>query len=386
MDMKIYKRTRYQNIYKHVKNGNYVISINKPVKSSISKIDDKKIYDIDIALKIRDSAVIKQNKAVETLHKESFDTLWDKYINDCKLIKKQAYNTIKRKEKDYNKYLKSKINKPLSKTDKNFWSKFIDNLICSDKQKNEILKKLNSFFTWCIQNGYLINNPIKCIKKYKVVKEEMKFWNPEEIKKFFDFINHKINSNDKTQKEMAYRIKMLVLISFSLGDRIGETRALTFGSFDMINCTVSINHSINYDRSSKNFLSNTKNYQSQRIIDVSQKVIDEISNYRIFLKTECYYNVKDNSIIFYNYKTNKPFSDVALRKQFYKYCKSANVTQIRMYDLRHTYVATMMSEGKELYLFSKRIGHSTINTTVNKYGHLSNKVKKEIASSTDKYY
>ena len=56
-----------------------------------------------------------------------------------------------------------------------------------------------------------------------------------------------------------------------------------------------------------------------------------------------------------------------------------------MYDLRHTYVATMMSEGKELYHISERIGHSDCSTTVNKYRHLSNKTRKEIASITDKY-
>lgn len=57
-----------------------------------------------------------------------------------------------------------------------------------------------------------------------------------------------------------------------------------------------------------------------------------------------------------------------------------------MYDLRHTYVATMMAEGKELYHISKRIGHNNYNTTINKYGHLSDNVKKEIAESTDKYF
>ena len=56
-----------------------------------------------------------------------------------------------------------------------------------------------------------------------------------------------------------------------------------------------------------------------------------------------------------------------------------------MYDLRHTYVATMMMEGKELYHISRRLGHSNYSTTVNKYEHLSNKTRKEIAELTDKY-
>ena len=45
----------------------------------------------------------------------------------------------------------------------------------------------------------------------------------------------------------------------------------------------------------------------------------------------------------------------------------------------------MMAEGKELYLISPRIGHKNYSTTVNKYGHLSNKVKREVAECTDKY-
>ena len=58
---------------------------------------------------------------------------------------------------------------------------------------------------------------------------------------------------------------------------------------------------------------------------------------------------------------------------FYKYCELANVSKTRLYDLRHTYVALMMYEGKELYQISVRIGHSNYSTTVNKYGHLENK-------------
>ena len=107
MNMKVYEKTRYQNIYRHRKNKNYMIMISKPVKTSISKIDGKRILSIEEALKIRDNPKIKQQKGLETVHKEDFDTLWCKYIEECKSVKKQAYNTTIRKEKDYNKYLKA---------------------------------------------------------------------------------------------------------------------------------------------------------------------------------------------------------------------------------------------------------------------------------------
>ena len=224
------------------------------------------------------------------------------------------------------------------------------------------------------------------IKKYKVDKAEMKFLTPEQLKKLITTLDQEIiNNKNIQQKTKAYRVKILVLITFSLGDRIGETRALTYNCFLKELCLVKIMHSINYDSSSLNFLSNTKNYHSQREVSVTEKLINEIDQYKTYLIKEVNLPVKDNDLIFFNYSTNRPYSDTTLRKQFYEFLEKAKIPKIRMYDLRHTYVATMMQEGKQLYHISERLGHSDYSTTVNQYGHLSNKVKREIAEITDKY-
>lgn len=385
MNLKVYERTRYQNIYRHKKNKNYVIMINKPVKSSISKINDKKIFTLEEALKIRDNPKIKLQKRAEIKCSSNFDELWDNYTNHCKYELKLAYNTMKRKEKLYNRYLKDKITKKAPKITKNDIAVFIDKLDCSDKQKNHTIKILKAFFNYLVKEGVIISSPITNIKKYKVEKPEMKFWTPEELKKVLEVINNDISSNNLSLKKKAYRTKILIMINFSLGDRIGETRALTFDSFKKDLGTVKIKHSINYDPNSSNFLSSTKTYHSQRELEVTNKLIIEIENYKNFLVNELGCKVKDNDLIFFNYSTNKPYSDTTLRKEFYYYCDKADVSKIRMYDLRHTYVATMMEEGKELYHISRRLGHTNYSTTVNEYGHLSNKARKEIAEVTDKY-
>lgn len=385
MDMKVYEKTRYQNIYRNKKNKNYVIMMSKPVKTSISRIDKKKIFSIDEAIKIRDNVLIKRQKALETIHKEDFDTLWDKYIYDCKYVKKFAYNTIIRKEKDYNKYLKGRIEKPVSKTNKEFWTKFIDDLDTTLKQKNHLIKIIKAFFNWCLCEDYIIDNPIQKISKYKVENKEMKFWIPEQLKQFLNTVEKDINSDNIKLKKKAYRIKTLTIINFSAGDRIGETRALAFNMFDKEKLKLNIFHSINYDRNSKDFLSSTKTYNSQRTIDITDKVIEVVEDYRHFLETELEYEISDDTLLFLNHTTHKPLNDTTLRKDFHYYCEKANVPKIRMYDLRHTYAATMMAEGKEAYMFSKRMGHKNIGTTINKYGHLSEQIKKEVAQSTDKY-
>ena len=385
MDKKVYENTRYQSIYRHKKNKNYVIMISKPVKSSISRIDGKKIMKLEDALKIRDNKKIKAQKGQEIACSEDFDTLWCKYIYACKNIKKLAYNTMKRKIKIYNKYLKGKIQTRVSKLKKEELATFIDNIDTTDKEKNQIIKELKTFFNWCISEEYLIVSPMDAIEKYKVQKSEMKFWTPEELKKVLNTLDDDIINGNKNDVMRASMVKILILIGFSLGDRIGETRALTFDCFDENLGIVEIKHSINYNINDEEFLSNTKNYHSQRKIDITKKLINEVKDYKKFLIENTNYAINDNNLIFFNYKRKKPYSDTNLRKQFTYYCYKANVTKIRMYDLRHTYVATMMAEGKELYHISSRIGHNNYSTTVNKYGHLSNKIRKEIAAVTDKY-
>ena len=340
---------------------------------------------LEDAINIRDNKNIKVQKGQEIAFREDFDTLWCKYINACKNIQKLAYNTINRKKKMYNKYLKDKIKIRVSKLKKEELAIFIDNMDTTDKQKNQMIKELKTFFNWCIKEEYLIVSPMDGIEKYKVQKSEMKFWTPEELKKILDTLDDDITNGNKNDVMRASMVKILILIGFSLGDRIGETRALTFDCFDEKLGIVKIKHSINYDKEDEKFLSDTKNYPSQRDVNITKKLISEVKNYQKFLIENTNYTIDNKNIIFFNYERKKPYSDTNLRKKFTYYCNKANVTKIRMYDLRHTYVATMMGEGKELYLISSRIGHINYSTTVNKYGHLSNKVKREMASATDKY-
>lgn len=382
MNTKVYEKTRYQNIYRHKKNKNYLIMISKPVKTSIASIDGSKIMRIEDAIRVRDNYKIKKQKESEIIHKDEFDNLFDKYIFNCEKVKKLAFNTMRRKKQIYNTYLKGKFKK-VSKLTKNDISLFLTELHTTDKEKNEILRVIKAFFNWCVEEEHLIYSPAEKIKKYKTEKIEMKFWSSQEINHFLSALNYDIDNN--INKEVAYRTKIFTLLGFMLGDRVGETRALTYDCIDENLGTIKIIHSINYNTKSDDFLSHTKNYQSQRVIDISEKLINEINNYRLFLSQHLNITINDNDLIFFNYSTKKPISDTMLRKSFHYYCDKSNVSKIRMYDLRHTYVAIMMEEGKELYHISNRIGHASYSTTVDKYGHLSLKSRKEIAKITDKY-
>ena len=148
MDKKLYEKTRYQNIYRHKKNKNYVIMISKP-KTSISLIDGNRIFEIEVAVKIRDKYKEKSKivKKSQVAHTELFDAIWNKYIENCKTVENQAYNTIHKKEIVYNGRIKNALgDKKLNKLTKFDIANYIDKLDTTDKYKNKILNIIKAFF------------------------------------------------------------------------------------------------------------------------------------------------------------------------------------------------------------------------------------------------
>lgn len=388
MDKKLYEKTRYQNIYRHKKNKNYVIMISNP-KTSISLIDGNRIFEIEVAVKIRNKYKEKSKivKKSQVAHTELFDAIWNKYIENCKTVENQAYNTIHKKEIVYNGRIKNALgDKKLNKLTKFDIANYIDKLDTTDKYKNKILNIIKAFFNWCVKEEYLLYSPAAGIKRKKEEKVVMKYWLPEHIKQFFDVLEKDINSSDSRISYNAYLIKMLTLLTFNLGDRIGETRVICYSNISKEYNTIEIKHSINYNTKDEKFFSATKTNSSQRKLDASPKLIEEIEKFKEYNEKRLCININPDLPILFNYLTNKPYSDTILRKKFNYYIEKANVPKIRMYDLRHTYVTTMMSEGWELYHISQRLGHTNYSTTVNKYGHISDNTRKEMAKTTDKYF
>jgi len=384
MNLKIYKKTRYQSIYQNIKNKNYIIAMANP-KSTIAEIDNKKIFSLDDAIKIRDNYKTKLIRKSQIVHSDTFEELWDKYIFACQNEEHLAYTTIRRKKIFYSAY-KPLQDKRVTKLTKKDIIKFITDLDKTDSQKNEYLKTLRAFFTWCEKENYIIVNPTYGIKKIKVPETKMKYWLPNHFKEFLKVVDKDINSDNFYTQYKARLIKIFILIELNLGDRPGETRALSFGDISKEYNTISIHHSINYDPNGKEYYSMTKNYQSQRDLDVSPKLIDEILDYKKYMESLKLIKITYNTPILINCRTLRPISDTYLRSIFNYYISVANVPKIRLYDLRHTYVATMMAEGWELYHISERLGHKSYTTTVDKYGHISDNVRKKIAKTTDKYY
>lgn len=386
MDLKRYRKTRYENIYQNIKNKNYIITISNP-KTTISEIDGKKIYEIDIAKKIRDNDKIKQLRASKIAHIDTFNQLWDKYMFDCKYVKKLAYKTLKKKKEFYKNYfIKYFDNKKVTKITKKDILLFIDDVVSSDKQKNEILSSIKAFFNWCASEEYILTNPANYINKIRVEKSSIEYWLPEHIKQFINTLNYYIENGTNNEIIDARTIKMLTIIGLALGNRIGETRALKFSNINEEYKHIEIKNSINYDPDDPNPVKETKTIASETILPITDKFIKEINEYKLFMQDQLGLTINNNTFIFYNPMTNKPYSDTLLRKKFYYFIDKANVPKIKMYNLRHTYATNLLYKRKNIAEVSRMLRHTNISITASKYADIIDNDKREVASTTDEYY
>lgn len=392
MNLKIYEKTKYPGIWRNKNKGNYIVDISSGRKefntgrnrSTISTLNGQKggpkILKISEALNIQRNPKILDMVKFSSNNSSLVEDIVEKYINWCKYNEKRAYNTIAKKISRYKNHLIPYIGKmqitKVSEKDIILIHEKLEKSYLQNESKRNIHKEISAFFNWCVLQNIIRNSPIRNIKNFPKQKKEMKYWTPEEFIKFRNYLESIDSYWSKT-------IHLLTTIGIALGDRIGETRVLRYNSIK--NNQIEISHSINYDTSSNDKDSSTKNYQSQRLIDISNNVIEETFKYKDLISNYFPTKVTEEDYIFMNPISKLPYSDTVLRKHFYKFCDEAKVKRIRLYDLRHTSVALLMSEDWELYHISERLGHKNYSTTVEKYGHLSNNTKQKIANSISKF-
>ncbi len=76
-------------------------------------------------------------------------------------------------------------------------------------------------------------------------------------------------------------------------------------------------------------------------------------------------------LVVIDYKCNKPMDADNLRcRVFHKIIEKADLPKFRIHDIRHTYASLLLSQGEPLNYVKEQLGHASIQTTVDVYGHI----------------
>ncbi len=184
-------------------------------------------------------------------------------------------------------------------------------------------------------------------------KKEKQFWTYEEYSKFVDAIS------DKTLSYISFEVL------FWCGIRLGELRALTKSDIDLEKKTISINKSMQTIKG-ENVVTDPKTFDSNRIIDLPDFMVDELKNY-----IETLYKVKDDEYLF-------PVSKGYMHHEMERGCKATGIKKIRIHDLRHSHITMLIENGFSATDIGKRVGHSAEKITY-LYAHSYDERGKQMA-------
>lgn len=179
--------------------------------------------------------------------------------------------------------------------------------------------------------------------------KEMQIYSPDEFRAFISAVND-------------YQSKMFFRFLYESGCRRGEAEALNWNDFNFESCSVRINKSLTRKvRSGIYMITSPKNSSSVRTISLTQDFCNEMLKYQKWQKE----NFSATDFVF---GSEKPISHA--ERVMSAASAAAGVKKIRVHDLRHSCASLLISRGVSIVAVSKRLGHASIEQTLQTYTHL----------------
>jgi len=227
---------------------------------------------------------------------------------------------------------------------------------------NKTLTTLGTILKYAVKVKLLDSNPISLVERpkleaqeYSEDKEKVQFFTPEQIHPFLDKANPGL-----------YRT--LFTTAIMTGMRQEELLALRWGDIDWVIGQMLVRRTLSRDNGEWKFY-DPKNKTSRRNVDVDPALLLELKKWRLKLgKSEL------DDLVFPS-PSGGPMHRSTLYKQGYlPAIRKSGVPRIRFHDLRHTFATLLIDQGEHPKYIQGQMGHSSINVTMDVYGHLMDKV------------
>ncbi|WP_260070705.1 site-specific integrase [Paenibacillus sp. p3-SID1389] len=191
----------------------------------------------------------------------------------------------------------------------------------------------------------------------------------------------------KALEKEPYHWRMMITLALTTGLRHGELVGLEWKHVDLEQGVIHVKQSITMNVHGKPIIKEPKTKHSIRKISLSDAVNAELKEYYNHAKQEwkALAKIHDNEnhfFVFFNNKGNAYYPESPYL-WFRGFLKRHNLRYIRFHDLRQTSATLLINQGVHAKIISERLGHASITTTMNIYGHVLQKADKEAANKFD---
>jgi integrase len=215
-----------------------------------------------------------------------------------------------------------------------------------------------------VDNGLIPLSPCRKVELPQIETPEMRFLEPEEIKLLAETIDE--------------QYRAIVLTAAYSGLRFGELCALKVERFDARRRTIRVEESLAEVRSQFIFKS-PKSEASRRTVSVPGFLVDELAQH---IST-----YPDRSGLVFTAQGGGPIRRTNFRRRIWLPAVGASVREpCTFHDLRHTHAALLIAQGEHPKVIQARLGHASIKTTLDTYGHLFDGLDEAAADRLDRFW
>ena len=267
----------------------------------------------------------------------------DSFIEYITTEKRYSPNTLKAYKRDlelFTMYLNKEfeLDKPENASQEMIrsWVVYMMDEGMSGKSVNRKISTLSSYYNYLVRMSVLDSNPARHIAYVKTSHRLPNYFNEEQLGAFLD-------NNSGVEDFNKVRNILVIELLYSTGMRRSELISLTISSIDFSENTIKVLGKRN----------------KQRIIPLSQKMIDSISKYIDY--KEKYFGTNNDFLIV----TDK--GEQAYPKLIYriinKELSSLKGGVVSPHVLRHSFATHMLNNGADLNHIKEILGHANLTAT-----------------------
>jgi integrase len=211
-----------------------------------------------------------------------------------------------------------------------------------------------------VEKEKILSNPCDRVEPPRVPKREMAFLDWREVVALAEAIDD--------------RYRALIYLAVDSGMRWSELVGLRRSRLDLTRRKVRVTEQLIRLESGEWLRKETKTAAGVRSITISSETGNILKSH--LLK----YSSSDQDALVFTNKAGNPLISSSFWQHYFRPALRASGVRCRFHDLRHTSVALAIAEAAHPKAIQTRMGHSSINVTLDRYGHLFPELDESIAA------
>jgi integrase len=220
--------------------------------------------------------------------------------------------------------------------------------------------------------GLLVRNPADAVDPPRARHNEMKTWGEYEINRFVE-----------TAKNNRYYA--LFYTALFTGMRRSELLGLRWSDIDFIMSQIYVRRGLHHLKDGSYIYTEPKSATSRRTIALSPSAILVLRDHYTKRKLECMglgIKFTEDDLVFCTVD-GAPIRPNTVTRAWTTLATKAGLKIIRLHDARHTHASVMLKQGIHPKVVQERLGHSSIQMTLDTYSHVAPGIQAAAANRFD---